>query len=442
MLPKGLRLRAEISGLDVTIERLLGEGGQGAVYLVNLPQGQKALKWYHRAQATDMQRRAIRSLVSKGAPPGRAGQRFVWPEDLIAAAGQPGFGYMMPLIDTGRFLELGELWQHPRPPGLDMLCELSGRVVHSYRALHLGGYCYRDISRGNVMFDPSAGEVLICDNDNVGVNLQSECQVAGTLETMAPELVRGDTKTPSIETDLHALAVLLFQLWIWHHPFHGEMEAQIRVFDDPAKRRVYGETPVFVFDPLDGRNKLPSDAEYSTARRRWGYIPASLQEAFRRSFVDGVRAPHKRVQEGEWVRLFRRLKDNAVGCPSCRAVSLCDPSEATHTCWNCKMQIPRQPRLRLHHVGGDVDVSLNLGRKLQGIHVRPLDFDDEATLAVIGDVVENPVDKRQWGIRNLTTSPWVVTNVDGKVTEVVPGRSAVVAIGNRVNIAGVNAVIE
>jgi hypothetical protein len=32
--------------------------------------------------------------------------------------------------------------------------------------------------------------------------------------------------------------------------------------------------------------------------------------------------------------------------------------------------------------------------------------------------------------------------VDGKVTEVTPGRSAVVAIGYRVNIAGVNAVIE
>ena len=426
----------------MTVERSLGDGGQGAVYLVGGTGGQRALKWYHPAQATETQRRAIRDLVAKGRPPGRAGDRFVWPEDLVTRDGVIGFGYLMPLIDTSRFLELGELWKAPRPPGLEMLCELSRCVVHSYRALHLSGYCYRDISRGNVLFDHIGGEVLICDNDNVGINLQSECQVAGTLETMAPELVRGATKTPSIETDLHALAVLLFQFWVWHHPFHGELESQIRVLDDFAKIRVYGDIAVFVFDPQDTRNALPMDVEYNTARRRWAMLPKSLQELFRRSLVDGVKSPHRRVQEGEWMRMFMRLQDNAVGCQSCRAVCLCDPADATYVCWNCKQPVEKPLRLRLRHAGGDVEVSLNLGRMLKGMHINPLDFDGDTAATCLGEVIANPADKRQLGIRNNTSSPWVVTNADGKVSEVPPGRSAVIALGNTINIAGVSSVIE
>ena len=54
--------------------------------------------------------------------------------------------------------------------------------------LHLNGYCYRDISSGN-MVDPDTGDVLICDNDNVGINRQSDSQVDGTYEFMAPEVI-------------------------------------------------------------------------------------------------------------------------------------------------------------------------------------------------------------------------------------------------------------
>jgi hypothetical protein len=32
------------------------------------------------------------------------------------------------------------------------------------------GYSYRDISFGNLFFDPDTGDVLICDNDNVSAN--------------------------------------------------------------------------------------------------------------------------------------------------------------------------------------------------------------------------------------------------------------------------------
>jgi len=247
LLQKGQQVKAETLQNTLIVQYKLGEGGQGEVYRVTDGQTAYALKWYNIEQSTEEQKNAIRYLVKQGVPQGTAGQRFIWPLDIITIDNATQFGYLMPLIDTRRFAELGEVQAHRKPaPSLVSLCEISYQIANSYRALHLSGYCYRDIAAGNIMFDPDTGNVLICDNDNVGINRQSKTQVWGTMEYMAPEVIRGEAD-PSTETDLHSLAVLLFNFWMWHHPLHGEMEYEIYVWDVPAKRRIYGETPVFIF---------------------------------------------------------------------------------------------------------------------------------------------------------------------------------------------------
>ena len=271
---------------------------------------------------------------------GPASRRFVWPQDLVTAAGTQQFGYLMPLIDTDRFAELGQVWARRKPtPGLDVLCEISFQASNSYRALHLSGHCYRDISQGNLVFDPITGDVLICDNDNVGINRQSECQVWGTMQYMAPELVRGEADHPSTETDLHSLAVLLFQLWVWHHPLHGTMEYNVRCWDDPARKTIYGITPVFIFDPTDNRNRLPNDPTYAVAARRWAICPPWV--------ASGALSPrlHRRAESiretGHGRRMARRLfqlKDGIIRCPGCRAVNLWDPGMTALSRWNEKCQ--------------------------------------------------------------------------------------------------------
>jgi DNA-binding helix-hairpin-helix protein with protein kinase domain len=312
-LETGQPVRAEAMGASLTVRQKLGEGEQGAVYLVDGPGGPYAAKWYNGQHATEHQAAAVRYLVQHGPPPGAAGRRFIWPLDVVTARQDPShFGYLMALIDTSRFAELGEVWAHVKPaPGYAALCEISYQTANSYRALHLSGHCYRDVSKGNLMFDPRSGDVLICDNDNVGVNRQSKSQVDGTLEYMAPEVVRAEADPPT-ETDLHSLAVLLFQLWVWHHPLHGEMEYQFHVWDLIAKAKVYGKEPVFIFDPADRRNRLPGDPEYAVAYQRWGDCPPSLQALFTHAFTTGLREPARRVTEGEWQNLFLQLKDGVI----------------------------------------------------------------------------------------------------------------------------------
>ncbi|MDD1716445.1 MAG: protein kinase, partial [Methanolinea sp.] len=286
----------------------------------------------------------------------------------------------------------------------------------------------------NLMFDPRTGDVLICDNDNVGVNRQSQSQISGTMEYMAPELVRGE-KDPSTETDLHSLAVLLFHLWIWHHPLHGELEFRLRVWDLPAKRRVYGEHPVFVFHPTDARNRLPDDPEYSTAKKRWQYCPAALREMFTRAFVTGLSDPKRRVTEGEWQREFLQLRDSIVQCGSCHAENFDEFGTGPTRCWHCTAPLPRHPKLAVRHAAGIHYLTLSEGTTILKRHLST-PWQEEGADIPLGEVIRHPQQPGVWGIRNLTGQSWKAIPSKGPAMEIPPQKAVPLNPGIRIMIEG------
>ena len=154
---------------------------------------------------------------------GPPSDRFLWPLDLVSTARNPDYGYLMPLRES-RFKGIVDLMKRRAEPSFRALCTACFELAHHYMLLHSKGLSYRDISFGNVFFDPKTGEVRICDNDNVTVNGETAGGVAGTPRFMAPEIVRGQAK-PSTETDLFSLAVLLFYMLFMHHPLEGAREA-------------------------------------------------------------------------------------------------------------------------------------------------------------------------------------------------------------------------
>ncbi|MGB7788477.1 protein kinase domain-containing protein [Methanoregula sp.] len=437
----GQRVKAELSGAELHVLKKLGEGTQGEVYLVEGPDGYQAVKWYKPEQATPEQRNAILYLVRTGPPFGAAGKRFVWPLDLVTTGTSGPFGYLMQRIDTRRFTELGEVWAHLKPvPNFSALCEISYQLANSYRALHLSGHCYRDISAGNLMFDPVTGDILICDNDNVGVDRQSRCQVWGTMEYMAPEIIRGRAD-PSTQTDLHSLAVLLFYLWVWHHPFHGEMEYRFHCWDIPAKKKVYGETPVFVFDPQDVSNQLPQDPDYAIARERWAYCPGELRDTFIRAFSEGLHDPDRRVTEGEWQGLFSRIKDRIACCPRCRAENFAGPGSRIPPCWHCHTMITPPPALHIRRPSGNTSLLLSLGTTLRKRHISSSATPRDDGAAVVGIVVPHPSVSGAAGIRNMSAEPWHITFPDGRTTDVPPDRAVPLHPGTAIRIEGVELII-
>ena len=436
----GQKVQAEKSNCDYVIKKKLGEGGQGAVFLVEGPTGPMALKWYNQIQSKPDQRKAIEYLIGEPPPKGIAGKRFIWPQDIATEHGTDRFGYLMALIETNRFAELGDIQAKKKQvPDYPTLAEISFQIANSYRALHLSGHCYRDISRGNVLFDPKTGEVLICDNDNIGIDNQGSCAIWGTWEYIAPELITDKSKNPSTKTDLHSLAVLLFNLWMWHHPLHGKMEYDIHSWDLFAKKKVYGASPVFVFDPSDSSNRLPD--EYKTCRKKWDACPSEIKNLFTKAFTVGLKDPGSRVTEGEWQEAFLRLKDGAISCQKCKAACLWESSKTNFTCWYCNSLVHLPPKLQISRTNGAHQILLGKDIRILQIHLDSK-FDKDDSQNIIGQVVQNPTNPNIWGIRNLSKSNWVATFVDGKTLEILPQQAVPMADGLKLNIGNSIAIIK
>jgi serine/threonine protein kinase len=284
-------VRSQTSQTLCTVDHLIGGGGQGEVYAARLGDPAKghsqtpvALKWFYPHYLG--QDRQLEQRLTDAIAAGPPSDRFLWPQELVRSGEVAGFGYLMPLREK-RFSGIVDLVMRRVNPSFRSLVTAGFELAQSYFLLHAKGLCYRDISFGNVFFDPKTGEVRICDNDNVGIDRKAGGGIGGTARFMAPEIVRGEA-APSSQTDLFSLAVLLFYMLMNHHPLEGTREADIRCFDLPAMTRLYGDEPIFIFDPTDERNR-PLPGHHDNALALWPLYPAFLRELFTRSFTAGIR---------------------------------------------------------------------------------------------------------------------------------------------------------
>ena len=323
LLNSGEMVQMQTTGLSCEVGAFLGGGGQGEVYRARLVDAQGAgapvaLKWFfphYLRQDPELRTRLARAMDA-----GPPSDRFLWPQELAQTADRPGFGYVMPLRQE-RFVGITDLVTRRAEPTLRALVTAGFELAHSFLQLHAKGLCYRDISFGNLFFDPESGEVRICDNDNVSVDGQGGT-IGGTPRFMAPEIVRGEAG-PSIQTDLFSLAVLLFYMLVNHHPLEGAREAQIRCFDLPAMTRLYGTDPLFIFDPNDTGNR-PLPGHHDNALKLWPLYPGFVQALFLRAFGDGLRDAHSRVRESQWRSDLIRLRDSIFHCQGCGAENFYD----------------------------------------------------------------------------------------------------------------------
>jgi DNA-binding helix-hairpin-helix protein with protein kinase domain len=398
---------------------VLGEGGQGAVYELSStepPGATLALKWYRPEAAHPAQRVALRRLTERPAP----SESFLWPIEVVDGD-DGGFGYVMPLRPP-EFAPIADLLTGRVDAAFSTVITLCMGLADSFLKLHAQGLCYRDISLGNVFFDPATGTPKVCDNDNVGIDGREPARVLGTSRFMAPEIVRGEAQ-PSTATDLYSLAVLIFYLLMFHHPLQGRRELEFACFDREAERSLFGLDPLFVFDPLDDSN-APDPTLHAAVLQYWPMYPAYLRSDFVRAFTVGLSEPGQRVREGVWRSHLSRLLDSIVLC-SCGRENLTEDGAAT-ACWSCKQPIPAPVRLVFD--GGRVLV-LNSGTRVTRHHL-VRDYDYATAVAV---VAEHPSRPGVWGLRNESGHSWRVTLPTGSEQDIVTGRSVGLVPGTRID---------
>src|SRR5579871_6229743 len=426
------------AGMPCIVEELLGKGSQGEVYRVDVGGRKLALKWYMPTSATHEQKQALIDLIKRGRPD----DRFLWPLFLATSRNHPEFGYLMPLRDK-KYYGILDLMKRRVVPTFRSLCTTSFNLADSYARLHSMGLCYRDISFGNVFFNPENGNVLICDNDNVTINGNPRTSITGTPRFISPEIMTKKAP-PSTNTDLYSLSVLLFYLLMSHHPLEGKAEADVAIFDLPAQKRIFEEHPVFIFDPNDTSNR-PVPGYQQNALIFWPLYPQFIRDMFTRAFTNGLRDPENgRVREIEWRNAMIRLRDSIYYCPDARCGAenfydldlLTKSGKATASCWRCKKSITLPFRIRI----GDAVIMLNRDTQLFPHHIhmqRKWDFSQPTA-----EVNRHPTDPNIWGLRNLSQEKWVLVLSDGTMKEVEPGRSAPLAAGNKIQFGSVQGEIR
>ncbi|MEQ6903815.1 hypothetical protein [Nocardioides sp. YIM 152588] len=405
------------------VTSLLGQGGQGYVFEVRRDSGESlALKWYKPESATAQQYDEMQQLVEIGPPH----QRFLWPLSMARVASEPSFGYVMHLRHP-RYLELSYLLLNADRDGnpLDVsfaaIFELCRQLSYSFLRLHARGLCYRDISFGNVFFDPAGGDVLICDNDNVGID-NGTGRVLGTPYFMAPEVVRDTTyrTLPNTDTDRHSLAVLLFYTLFLGHPLEGaRTDAGVR--DAHWLMKHFGTDPLFCLHPERAENR-PTDI----VRQYWRIYPQFLRDLFVQAFVEGLERPSARVTEGQWIKAMDRLRDGMLTCPQCGTTNFWSPGQDTVECWHDRtvMQPPFLLAVGRRTVAVGPQTTIRTDHLMSGV--------DHPT--VLGQVRQHPDAPERWGLHNASDFSWSVVYPGGQQFQLQPDRTIELVAGARIQI--------
>jgi uncharacterized Zn-finger protein len=214
--------------------------------------------------------------------------------------------------------ELGHWRSHIR------VCILICRAVHR---LHAAGLAHSDLSYKNVLIDPRGGNACIIDIDGLVVPNKYPPDVVGTPDFIAPEVMRTlklplldkNRFLPRIETDRHALAVLIYMYLLYRHPLRGG-----KVHDtDPLKdeEMTMGEKALFIEHPSEANNRVkPGDVKPSALPyadpSKLPYTAAGpyLKELFDKAFIEGLHSPNLRPTADDWERALVKTDDLVLPC--------------------------------------------------------------------------------------------------------------------------------
>ena len=379
------------NGQTATVLRVLGQGGQGTVYEVNLNGKKMALKWYtHPAYTTNANfYHNLETNIRIGSP----SAAFLWPEYLTQVQ-YGSFGYIMPLRGKN-YMEFSQfLLAKTRFASLKALFSAAINICNAFKALHSKGLSYQDLNDGNFFLCPKTGDVLICDNDNVifhGANLG----VAGKTRYMAPEVVAGEL--PNTYTDRFSLTIILFLLLYGNHPFEGERVLAQPCMRESDEKRFFGSDMIFIYNPTNATNR-PVHGVHTNVLRRWNVFPAVLRNQFIEEFSHEklYANPQSRFIEAEWVRLLQIVQDHIAICPHCHQETFVDDQTSVR-CASCATLLQVKARLMLE------------GRHLPLVAGNQYDLGE----GIKFDAVLSTTDNLLW-LRNTSKHTWQVTTTKGE----------------------------
>ena len=377
------------SGETAIVKKLLGDGGQGIVYLVTVNGKKKALKWYKKHPGGAF-RKNLADNIHRSAPAGN----FIWPEALTEER-FGSFGYVMPLRPKG-YMDMSEFILL-RARFKDVHAQLNAclQICEAFQNLHISGLSYQDMNDGNFFINPDTGDVLICDNDNVAPD-KTSMGVLGKAGYMAPEIIEG-VSMPNRYTDYYSLAVCLFILIYMNRPFEGAWYASCPC-DNTSEmaKKLFGFESVFIMDPDNAKNR-PVPGAHNNVIRRWGVYPNLLARAFCKTFSSqAIKDPKQRLMDKQWYNILLQVRSMFARCPHCGNHTFIDVTRPDSKCIYCQKEV-KVPALKV----GRFTIPLVVNQPLYACQIS----NEKDRAAVVGCVVEK---KGDICIKNTTSTPWTM----------------------------------
>jgi hypothetical protein len=201
-------------------------------------------------------------------------------------------------------------------------------IARSVRRLHAAGLAHSDLSYKNVLIDPVQGLASIIDLDGLVVPGKYPPDVVGTPDFIAPEVVMTchlDKRDPlrilpSIHTDRHALAVLVYMYLFYRHPLrggwvHNMLDTQV------DETLAMGARALFIEHPQDARNRVnldqarPTELPWAdTEKIPYTLAGPYLSPLFLRAFTDGLTQPQQRPTADDWESALVKTVDLVQPC--------------------------------------------------------------------------------------------------------------------------------
>lgn len=421
---------------------------------------------------------------------------FCWPYDVVKW--QDKVGLVMPCYAKNFFFQSPpkkgkekksswyiypeQKYHYPVPPAevgdwKSMLtaCLLLARGI---RKLHFMGLAHSDLSGNNVLVDAVTGAMVIIDIDGLVVPDKYNAEVIGTPGYIAPEVLAtgGQKYTPSIETDKHALSVLIYQLLLCRHPLEGRNR-----FSDEQTDRDMGADALFIENPLDRSSRYTAkwikdsferqgaskakDLPYVFPWRDLDRLPYTVlgpfvSEVIERAFVKGLHDPGKRPAAIDWEKALERTLELLHPCenPKCLAKWFVFQPGKSPICPFCGMPV-RHPIPVLNHMrtnrSGILEYEavsvMSLGGSAHKVRMQTV-LSDKMNLYPSHAYETLPGresrTKKQltplarivrkgdiWGIVNLS-SPNMIISKNGKSITVKPGEAKCIGTGLRIQLDG------
>jgi hypothetical protein len=190
------------------------------------------------------------------------------------------------------------------------------KVARAVARMHRAGLAHADLSERNVLIDPTTGAATLIDLDSLVVTGQYPPDVLGTMGYIAPEVMAtkhldlADPRRqhPSVDTDKHALAVMIYRYLLERHPLEGRRVLTGLSAEDEDEA-LHGAKAVYSEHRDDDSNR-PRGVSYLSAE----ILGRKVAELFHRAFVEGLARPERRPLAGEWEAALCEAFDGLLRC--------------------------------------------------------------------------------------------------------------------------------